>query len=137
MSKSVIGVYESPEETLTKIEKLQMIGYEDNEITVLTNQKTSAGNLAYRTNVNVDQLSAVDHDEVTHEDMTGGAQPDSFLDKLKKFFVVQNYSNAEDRAANLGIPIEELISHKKDLDDGKFVIAVTSHKLNEKGLDSE
>ncbi|MBT2255645.1 general stress protein [Priestia megaterium] len=137
MSKSVIGVYESPEETLTKIEKLQMIGYEDNEITVLTNQKTSAGNLAYRTNVNVDQLSAVDHDEVTHEDMTGGAQPDSFLDKLKKFFVVQNYSNAEDRAANLGIPIEELTSHKKDLDDGKFVIAVTSHKLNEKGLDSE
>ncbi|MBE2974313.1 general stress protein [Priestia megaterium] len=137
MSKSVIGVYESPEETLTKIEKLQMIGYEDNEITVLTNQKTSAGNLAYRTNVKVDQLSAVDHDEVTHEDMTGGAQPDSFLDKLKKFFVVQNYSNAEDRAANLGIPIEELTSHKKDLDDGKFVIAVTSHKLNEKGLDSE
>lgn len=137
MSKSVIGVYESPEETLTKIEKLQMIGYEDNEITVLTNQKTSAGNLAYRTNVNVDQLSAVEHDEVTHEDMTGGAQPDSFLDKLKKFFVVQNYSNAEDRAANLGIPIEELTSHKKDLDDGKFVIAVTSHKLNEKGLDSE
>ncbi|MGF9943879.1 general stress protein [Priestia megaterium] len=137
MSKSVIGVYESPEETLTKIEKLQMIGYEDNEITVLTNQKTSAGNLAYRTNVNVDQLSAVDHDEVTHEDMTGGAQPDSFLDKLKKFFVVQNYSNAEDRAANLGIPIEELTSHQKDLDDGKFVIAVTSHKLNEKGLDSE
>lgn len=135
MSKSIIGVYESPEETLTRIEKLRMIGYEDNEITVLTNQETAAGNLAYRTNVNVDKLSAADQDKVTQEDMTGGAQPDSFLDKLKKFFVVQNYSNEEDRATNLGIPKEELTSHKKDLDDGKFVIAVTSHKLNEKGLD--
>ncbi len=134
MSKSIIGAYESPEETLTRIEKLRMIGYEDSEITVLTNQRVAAGNLAYRTNVNVDQLSAVDHDEVTHEDMTGGAQPDSFLDKLKKFFVVQNYSNDEDRVTNLGIPTEELTSYKKELDDGKFLIAVNSHKLNEKGL---
>ncbi|WP_242614905.1 hypothetical protein [Priestia megaterium] len=51
--------------------------------------------------------------------------------------MVQNYSNEEDRATNLGIFTEELTSHKKDLDDGKFVIAVTSHKLNEKGLDLE
>ncbi|MEK1832651.1 hypothetical protein AAAC51_38290 [Priestia megaterium] len=84
MSKSIIGVYESPEETLTRIEKLRMIGYEDNEITVLTNQETAAGNLAYRTNVNVDKLSAADQDKVTQEDMTGGPSR-ILLDKLKKF----------------------------------------------------
>jgi hypothetical protein len=135
MSKSIIGIYETPEETLNTIEKLRTIGYEDNEITVLTNQETTAGNLAYRTNVNVDQLSSINYDEITHEDMTGGAQPDSFFDKLKKFFVVQNYSNAADRVTDLGIPSEELTSYKKDLDDGKFLIAVTSHKLSEKGID--
>ncbi|MDF2058448.1 general stress protein [Priestia megaterium] len=128
-------MYETPEETLNTIEKLRTIGYEDKEITVLTNQETTAGNLAYRTNVNVDQLSSINHDEITHEDMTGGAQPDSFFDKLKKFFVVQNYSNDADPVTELGIPSEELTSYKKDLDDGKFVIAVTSHKLSEKGLD--
>ncbi|MBU8690804.1 general stress protein [Priestia megaterium] len=135
MSKSIIGIYETSEETLNTIEKLRTIGYEDNEITVLTNQETTAGNLAYRTNVNVDQLSSINYDEITHEDMTGGAQPDSFFDKLKKFFVVQNYSNAADRVTDLGIPTEELTSYKKDLDNGKFLIAVTSHKLNEKGVD--
>jgi len=135
MSKSIIGIYKTPEETLNKIEKLRAIGYEDNEITVLTNQEATAGNLAYRTNVNVNQLSSVHHDEITHEDMTGGAQPDSFFDKLKKFFVVQNYSNDVERGTDLGIPSEELTSYKKDLDDGKFVIAVTSHKLSEKGVD--
>ncbi|MGG3195436.1 hypothetical protein [Priestia aryabhattai] len=134
MSRSIIGIYETPEETLNKIKKLRTIGYEDKEITVLTNQKTTAGNLAYRTNVNVDQLSSVKQDEVTHEDMTGGAQPDSFFDKLKKFFVVQNYSNDEDRVTDLGIPSEELTPYKKDLDDGKFLIAVTSHKLSEKDI---
>lgn len=37
MSKSIIGVYELLEEILIRIEKLRMIGYEDNEIIVLIN----------------------------------------------------------------------------------------------------
>ncbi|PAD26182.1 hypothetical protein CHH62_08285 [Niallia circulans] len=72
MTKSIVGIYDSPEATVNAIEELLSKGYSPNHISVITRSEQTA---LIEQETNVD--TAIGIDEV---------EPTSFLDRLKTFF---------------------------------------------------
>lgn len=72
MTKSVVGIYDSPEATVNAIEELLSKGYSPNHISVITRSEQTA---LIEQETNVDTASGMDE-----------VEPTSFLDRLKTFF---------------------------------------------------
>ncbi|AYV67383.1 MULTISPECIES: general stress protein [Niallia] len=72
MTKSVVGIYDSPEATVNAIEELLSKGYSPNHISVITRSEQTA---LIEQETNVDTASGIDE-----------VEPTSFLDRLKTFF---------------------------------------------------
>lgn len=72
MTKSVVGIYDSPEATVSAIEELLFKGYSQNHISVITRSEQTA---LIEQETEVDTATGIDQ-----------VEPTSFLDRLKTFF---------------------------------------------------
>ena len=72
MTKSVVGIYDSPEATVNAIEELISKGYSPNHISVITRSEQTA---LIEQETEVETTTGIDQ-----------VEPTSFLDRLKTFF---------------------------------------------------
>jgi hypothetical protein len=112
MAKSIVGVYETPEETMNAIEGLTSRGYDTDDIAVITNRR-DADYLEERTGA-----------EVTNADVRDNDHNESFWDKLKDYFTMNDEYDRSNQISNINIPEDELNSYTTELNDGKFILAV-------------
>ncbi|MCI3196289.1 YsnF/AvaK domain-containing protein [Bacillus sp. HU-1818] len=112
MTKSVVGVYETPQETIAVIEGLLTKGYDSDDISVVTNRRDT-DYLESRTGTEVNQaLEANDRDS------------ESFFDKLKDYFTMDDTGAHSKALSDLDISNDEIDKYQEDLDDGKLLVAV-------------
>ncbi|RYL93850.1 YsnF/AvaK domain-containing protein [Sporolactobacillus sp. THM7-4] len=117
MSKSIIGVYETPEETVAAIERLQNTrGLDADDISVITNRKDT---------------DYVEDQTGTHVNQATG-HTESFFEKLKNYFTMDDDDGADSsRLSNLDIPAGEMDQYNEDLNEGKFLVAVDTNDYNQ------
>ncbi|MDG3074591.1 YsnF/AvaK domain-containing protein [Bacillus halotolerans] len=112
MTQSVVGVYETPQETIAVIEGLLTKGYDSDDISVVTNRRDT-DYLESRTGTEVNQaLEANDSDS------------ESFFDKLKDYFTMDDTGAHSKALSDLDISNDEIDKYQEDLDDGKLLVAV-------------
>lgn len=110
MTRHVIGVYETPEETILAIEDFTAKGYESASLSVITNRKDT-DYLETQTNAGVYQtMDTIDN------------KPESFFEKLKDFFTMDDLGLAGNNLNNLDLPKEEIQNYNKELENGKFLL---------------
>ncbi|AIC99151.1 YsnF/AvaK domain-containing protein [Bacillus subtilis] len=110
--KSIVGVYETPQETIAAIEGLLTKGYDSDDISVVTSRRDT-DYLESRTGTEVNQ--AID----AHQD-----ESESFFDKLKDYFTMDDTSTHSKALSDLDIKTDEIDKYQEDLDDGKLLVAV-------------
>ncbi|MCI4137907.1 YsnF/AvaK domain-containing protein [Bacillus vallismortis] len=110
--KSIVGVYETPQETIAAIEGLLTKGFDSDDISVVTSRRDT-DDLESRTGTEVNQ--AVD----AHKD-----ESDSFFDKLKDYFTMDDTAAHSKTLSDLDIMTGEIDKYQEDLDDGKLLVAV-------------
>ncbi|OIK09599.1 general stress protein [Bacillus sp. MUM 13] len=119
MAKSIVGVYDSSEETVNAIEGLTSRGYDAGNISVITNREDT------------DYVENKTGTVVTSS-ADDGKQHESFWDRLKEYFVMDDTPGSEsDKFADLNIPRNELDAYSADLKDGKFLLAVDIDAAND------
>ncbi|MBG9771109.1 YsnF/AvaK domain-containing protein [Bacillus vallismortis] len=110
--KSIVGVYETPQETIAAIEGLLTKGFDSDDISVVTSRRDT-DDLESRTGTEVNQ--AVD----AHK-----GESDSFFDKLKDYFTMDDTAAHSKTLSDLDIMTGEIDKYQEDLDDGKLLVAV-------------
>ncbi|MCE4050854.1 MULTISPECIES: general stress protein [Bacillaceae] len=112
MAKSIVAVYETPEETINAIERLTNKGYVAEDFSVVTNR------------TDTDYLEANTDASIASGDTNESA---GFFEKLKSYFTMEDLgfgTNENTKAANLDIPAAELDQFSTELEQGKFLLAV-------------
>ena len=112
MAKSIVAVYETPEETINAIERLTAKGYVAEDFSVVTN-RTDTDYLESKTDANITSTET--------QDSAG------FFEKLKSYFTMEDLgfgANENTKAADLDIPAAELNQFTDELEEGKFLLAV-------------
>ncbi|AUS10962.1 YsnF/AvaK domain-containing protein [Bacillus stercoris] len=110
--KSIVGVYETPQETIAAIEGLLTKGYDSDDISVVTSRRDT-DYLESRTGTEVNQ--AID----AHQ-----GESESFFDKLKDYFTMDDTATHSKALSDLDIKTDEIDKYQEDLDDGKLLVAV-------------
>ncbi|CUB23890.1 Stress response protein YsnF [Bacillus subtilis] len=110
--KSIVGVYETPQETIAAIEGLLTKGYDSDDISVVTSRRDT-DYLETRTGTEVNQ--AIDARE---------GESESFFDKLKDYFTMDETAAHSKALSDLDITTNEIDKYQEDLDDGKLLVAV-------------
>ncbi|MFW2109778.1 YsnF/AvaK domain-containing protein [Bacillus spizizenii] len=110
--KSIVGVYETPQETIAAIEGLLTKGYDSDDISVVTSRRDT-DYLESRTGTEVNQ--AIDARE---------GESESFFDKLKDYFTMDDTAAHSKALSDLDITTNEIDKYQEDLDDGKLLVAV-------------
>ncbi|MCY9373645.1 YsnF/AvaK domain-containing protein [Bacillus sp. T17B1] len=110
--KSIVGVYETPQETIAAIEGLLTKGYDSDDISVVTSRRDT-DYLETRTGTEVNQ--AIDARE---------GESESFFDKLKDYFTMDDTATHSKALSDLDITTNEIDKYQEDLDDGKLLVAV-------------
>ncbi|KXJ38146.1 stress protein [Bacillus spizizenii] len=110
--KSIVGVYETPQETIAAIEGLLTKGYDSDDISVVTSRRDT-DYLESRTGTEVNQ--AIDARE---------SESESFFDKLKDYFTMDDTAAHSKALSDLDITTNEIDKYQEDLDDGKLLVAV-------------
>ncbi len=111
MAKSIVAVYETPQETIDAIERLTAKGYEAEDFSVVTNRKDT-DYLESRTDANI--ASAEDNESA------------GFFERLKSYFTMEDlgFGANENKTADIDIPAVELDQYSDQLEEGKFLLAV-------------
>ncbi|MCV0022723.1 MULTISPECIES: YsnF/AvaK domain-containing protein [Bacillus] len=112
MTKSVVGVYETPQETIAVIEGLLTKGYDSDDISVVTNRQDT------------DYLESRTGTEVNQALETNNSDSESFFDKLKDYFTMDDTGAHSKALSDLDISNDEIDKYQEDLDDGKLLVAV-------------
>jgi len=102
MSKSLVGIYETPEKTVTAVEELTTKGYSPSDISVVTRNKEIS--------LLEDNTNAEIHSTGETEDI----KPASFLDKIKNFMTDSN---------------EEPEEFEEELQSGKYLVFIDSNEV--------
>ncbi|MHA6485670.1 YsnF/AvaK domain-containing protein [Bacillus cabrialesii] len=110
--KSIVGVYETPQETIAAIEGLITKGFDSDDISVVTSRRDT-DYLESRTGTEVNQAVGA------HED-----ESESFFDKLKDYFTMDDTAAHSKTLSDLDITTGEIENYQEDLDDGKLLVAV-------------
>lgn len=109
MTKEIAGVYDSLEETIQKVENLEIKGYDQEKIAVITNNRKR------------DEL-----DEETDVEVRSGIpqkDTDTFKDKIVEFFTDDTVDPYID-LMEFGIPEEQAKVHQGDLKSGKMIVTL-------------
>lgn len=110
--KSIVGVYETPQETIAAIEGLLTKGYDSDDISVVTSRRDT-DYLETRTGTEVNQ--AIDARE---------GESESFFDKLKDYFTMDDTATHSKALSDLDITTNEIDKYQEELNDGKLLVAV-------------
>ncbi|WP_419882969.1 general stress protein [Peribacillus sp. B-H-3] len=110
MAKNIVGVYETPAETISAIENLKNNGYEKESIAVITNRSDS-NYLENRTGAEVERTKYTPEDE-------------SVMEQLMDFFTSSPYEANGVFSVNADVSETELNKYSADLNEGKYLLAV-------------
>ncbi|MGE7600943.1 general stress protein [Peribacillus sp. NPDC097675] len=108
MAKTLHGVYDSSSEVNKEIQSLHLKGWDSEKITVITNRKEDVAFVSKGQNADVDII--------TNED------DDSFIEKVKHFFLNEGSSDIRNRLGNLGLTDSEATAYINEVEAGKFLI---------------
>ncbi|WP_051348481.1 YsnF/AvaK domain-containing protein [Peribacillus kribbensis] len=115
MAKRVVGVFDSQEEAIQAIRDLTSQGYDTDQISVLTNRRDNSL-LEDRTGATVDRD--------VHSGTAAGNDDESFWDKMKHFFTMDDMTDTNSRLAGLDLTPAERDAYTSHLDDGKYLVTV-------------
>ncbi|GKU81488.1 YsnF/AvaK domain-containing protein [Niallia sp. NCCP-28] len=110
MARYVIGVYETPEETISAIEGFTDKGHESASFSVITDRKDT-DYLETQTNADVYQATEIKDKE-----------SESFFEKLKDFFTMDDLGLAGNSLNHLDLSKEEIDKYNMELENGKFLL---------------
>lgn len=112
MTKSVVGVYETPEETMNAIEGLNYKGYDKDNISVITSRRDT------------DYLEEHTGADVENANGSHNEQNESLWEKIKDYFTMNDSYGHGNPLNSLDIRQDELNSYTTELNEGKFIVAV-------------
>jgi hypothetical protein len=116
MAKSIVGVYNTLEETVRAIDDLRNRGYPTSQISVITNRDDS--------NYLDDWTAAsVEQPENTMNTSNTNSHSESMWEKIKDFFSMDHH-NPKGRLTNMDLPENELNTYQNDLEEGKYLLAL-------------
>ncbi|MGK9432025.1 YsnF/AvaK domain-containing protein [Bacillus atrophaeus] len=125
MTKSVVGIYETPRETVAAIEGLKTRGYDSDNISVVTNRKDT------------DYLESQTGTQVKQAADTNDSDSESFFDKLKDYFTMDDSGTNQNKLSDLDIANEDAERYQEELNDGKILLAVdTDAELDNSTIDN-
>ncbi|MGM9955767.1 MAG: general stress protein [Peribacillus sp.] len=108
MGKTLHGVYDSSSEANKEIQALHLKGWDSEKITVIANKKED---VAF-----VNNSQNEDVDIITNQD------DDSFVEKVKHFFLNEGSGDIRNRLGNLGLADSEATAYINEVEAGKFLI---------------
>ncbi|MCY9109533.1 YsnF/AvaK domain-containing protein [Bacillus atrophaeus] len=125
MTKSVVGIYETPRETVAAIEGLKTRGYDSDSISVVTNRKDT------------DYLESQTGTQVRQATDTNDSDSESFFDKLKDYFTMDDSGTNQNKLSDLDIANDDAERYQEELNDGKILLAVdTDAELDNSTIDN-
>ena len=108
MGKTLHGVYDSSSEVNKEIQSLHLKGWDSEKITVIANNKEDVNFANNNQNADVDIITNQDDD--------------SFIEKVKHFFLNEGSNDIRNRLGNLGLADSEATAYINEVEAGKFLI---------------
>ncbi|RLL40348.1 YsnF/AvaK domain-containing protein [Oceanobacillus piezotolerans] len=113
MVKQVIGSYNSEEEAILAVNRLERDGFEAQDLTIVTNRRGNTEALERQTNINVENGTA------------SSKEDESFWESIKRLFTDEedtNSVNPTDQLINLGLTEEDAAVYREDLAAGGILL---------------
>ncbi|WP_285765607.1 general stress protein [Peribacillus sp. SI8-4] len=110
MGKALYGIYDSKPEVYQAIQSLTETGRDEREITVIANKKEDFDFGSERKDHEVDVVT--------------NASEESFLDKLKHFFLNEGTGDIRNRLGEFGLADSEATAYINEVEAGKFLILI-------------
>ncbi|MFE4704680.1 general stress protein [Peribacillus simplex] len=108
MGKTLYGVYNTEREIIQAIQSLKEKGVHEGEITVMADKK--------------EDLDVVNQKRDPDVDVVTNSNEDSFIDKMKHFFLNEGSEDIRNQLGELGLADSEATAYINEVDAGKFLI---------------
>ncbi|QOS90428.1 MULTISPECIES: general stress protein [Bacillales] len=108
MGKTLYGVFNTEREIIQAIQSLKEKGVREGEITVMADKK--------------EDLDFVNQKRDPDVDVVTNSNEDSFIDKMKHFFLNEGSEDIRNRLGELGLADSEATAYINEVEAGKFLI---------------
>ncbi|WP_260285371.1 general stress protein [Peribacillus aracenensis] len=108
MGKTLYGVFNTEREIIQAIQSLKEKGVSEGEITVMADRK--------------EDLDFVNQKRDPDVDVVTNSNEDSFIDKMKHFFLNEGSEDIRNRLGELGLADSEATAYINEVEAGKFLI---------------
>ncbi len=108
MGKTLYGVFNTEREIIQAIQSLKEKGVHEGEITVMADKK--------------EDLDFVNEKRDPDVDVVTNSNDDSFIDKMKHFFLNEGSEDIRNRLGDLGLADSEATAYINEVEAGKFLI---------------
>ncbi|MFF2458645.1 general stress protein [Peribacillus simplex] len=108
MGKTLYGVFNTEREIIQAIQSLKEKGVREGEITVMADRK--------------EDLDFVNQKRDPDVDVVTNSNEDSFIDKMKHFFLNEGSEDIRNRLGELGLADSEATAYINEVEAGKFLI---------------
>ncbi|MFE4810371.1 general stress protein [Peribacillus simplex] len=108
MGKTLYGVFNTEREIIQAIQSLKEKGVHEGEITVMADKKEDLDFVTQKRDPDVDVVT--------------NSNEDSFIDKLKHFFLNEGSEDIRNRLGELGLADSEATAYINEVEAGKFLI---------------
>ncbi|MCK1981796.1 MULTISPECIES: general stress protein [Peribacillus] len=110
MGKTLYGVFNTEREIIQAIQSLKEKGVHEGEITVIADRK--------------EDLDLVNEKHDLDVDVVTKSNEDSFIDKMKHFFLNEGSEDIRNRLGELGLADSEATAYINEVEAGKFLILI-------------
>ncbi|MGG3495930.1 general stress protein [Peribacillus simplex] len=114
MEKTLYGVFNTEKEVIQAIQSLQEKGVHESEITVMADKK--------------EDLDFFNEKPGPDVDVVTNSNEDSFIDKMKHFFLNEGSEDIRNRLGDLGLSDSEATAYINEVEAGKFLILLDESK---------
>ncbi|MGG4265638.1 general stress protein [Peribacillus simplex] len=114
MEKTLYGVFNTEKEVIQAIQSLQEKGVHESAITVMADKKEDLDFVNEKPNPDVDVVTNSDED--------------SFIDKMKHFFLNEGSEDIRNRLDDIGLSDSEATTYINEVEAGKFLILLDESK---------
>ncbi|MFJ7363290.1 general stress protein [Peribacillus frigoritolerans] len=108
MGKTLYGVFNTERELIQAIQSLKEKGVHEGEITVMADKK--------------EELDFVNEKHDSDVDVVTNSNEESFIDKMKHFFLNEGSEDIRNRLGELGLADSEATAYINEVEAGKFLI---------------
>ncbi|MGE7766541.1 general stress protein [Peribacillus sp. NPDC096540] len=108
MGTTLYGVFDSNPEVIKEIQTLKVKGVRDEEITVIADKK--------------EDLNFTNDKQKSDVDIISNSDKDSFIEKVKHFFLNEGSADMWNRLGDMGLADSEATSYINEVEAGKFLI---------------